>query len=658
MPDLTEDILLARVPWADLDELVRHQQRNREVHSPGISLFRWWARRSHGLIGALLDAATVDGDEPYVSDPFSGGGTVAMEAARRGLGVYAQDLHPWATSGLASTLDGVDPAALAGAGAGWLKRLQEARADLYGTQCPAHGAAEVLHTFWVRQKPCRTCAEPIYLFPYSMVTLDSRAKDEPLAWFGCRACGHLTRSRRELDRRACGGCGRRLEPCEEPLLADGRASCPHHRCAEFNDVFASAPNWVPCLVQRLCRDADGRPHAHFARPSPSEASQAVVQGATPPMQLLAEIPSGVETRRLRRAHHRRWADLYPPRQLETMLLANKALTEMKLQSDVRARLRLVLCGAGEMAGFASRWDRYYPKAFEATANHRFNLTGFACESNLLSERGRGTLPRRLEHSVRAARWAEPFRTRASRSRSNKGILGRDPHDAAEARVVRGSSTRQLLPAGAVDLVLTDPPYFDDVQYAELAALFLAWAQATGLTARNVHVDLRSEAVANTARSTGVAEYRRLLTRILRETRRTMRPDGRMVLTFHNTDGHAWWALGSALAGAGFGVTALAVAHAENETDHAKRNRRTFTRDLILECRVAPVAGPPVVATPTVAGEAAELLAAGKVVAELCVGDDKRLKRNYDAFAERLAEHLGDEHAVLIRLPKKRTHKAA
>ena len=30
---------------------------------------------------------------------------------------------------------------------------------------------------------------------------------------------------------------------------------------------------------------------------------------------------------------------------------------------------------------------------------------------------------------------------------------------------------------SIDLVLTDPPYFDDVQYAELASLFLAWAQA-------------------------------------------------------------------------------------------------------------------------------------------------------------------------------------
>src|SRR3954452_11476436 len=108
MPDLTDDTLLARVPWADLDGLVRHQQRNREVHAPGISLFRWWARRPHGLIGALLDAATADGDMPFVSDPFSGGGTVAMEAARRGLSVYAQDLHPWATIGLSSTLDGVD----------------------------------------------------------------------------------------------------------------------------------------------------------------------------------------------------------------------------------------------------------------------------------------------------------------------------------------------------------------------------------------------------------------------------------------------------------------------------------------------------------------------------------------------------------------------
>src|SRR4051794_21933276 len=105
-----ERSLLAELDWPNVEQLVRAQQRNREVHTPPISTFRWWARRSHALIGALLDQAKdAAGGRLTVADPFSGGGTVAVEAARRELSVYAQDLHPWAVAGLRAALTPVDP---------------------------------------------------------------------------------------------------------------------------------------------------------------------------------------------------------------------------------------------------------------------------------------------------------------------------------------------------------------------------------------------------------------------------------------------------------------------------------------------------------------------------------------------------------------------
>lgn len=58
----------------------------------------------------------------------------------------------------------------------------------------------------------------------------------------------------------------------------------------------------------------------------------------------------------------------------------------------------------------------------------------------------------------------------------------------------------------------------------------------------------------------------------------------MILTFHNTDIRAWWALARALQDADLSVCALAVAEAENTADHGKRNSNAFTCDLVIECR--------------------------------------------------------------------------
>lgn len=639
-----ERSLLAGLDWPEVEQLVRAQQRNREVHTPPISAFRWWARRSHALIGALLDEAK-DGARAQltVSDPFSGGGTVAVEAARRDLDVYAQDLHPWAVAGLRAVLTPVDPEELERASRKVLAELALVHKELYGTTCPTHGAdADVLTAFWVRVTRCPGCAGEVFLYPYSLITRASRQSGEPRAWWGCQACGRVTERAYPRGRRACAQCGGPLARHDEPLLPGRLATCPHDGCGERFDAFAEAPRFELAVVQRRCRH-DGRTHVHFAEPTAAERDQAAGRKRQAvPAPLMARIPAGLETRVLRRTGFERWADLYAPRQLEVLAAAIPVVEKLRASAAVKARLRLALCGCAEMAGHASRWDRYYPKAFEAVANHRFAITGLSVETNLLAERGRGTLPRRLGHSLRAARWAREELPAALvvRGRSAAARRALRPEGVV---VAHGSSESQRPVRGSIDLVLTDPPYFDDVQYAELAAMFMAWAKATGLIADSVALDLRSEAVANSARGTGAERYRALLTAILSETRRTLAREGRMILTYHNSDARAWWALGSALRDAGFAVVALAVTHAENERDHAKRGRRAFTRDLVLECRpdaAARVSAPAVAWEPD-ADEAKELIAAGRAIAAMPA------EETCDVFRERFRALRGDLRELRI-----------
>jgi adenine-specific DNA methylase len=223
---------------------------------------------------------------------------------------------------------------------------------------------------------------------------------------------------------------------------------------------------------------------------------------------------------------------------------------------VRA-LSMAVVGSAEMAGHLSRWDRYYLKSYEAMAGHRFNLTTLAVEPNVWGTvtSGRGTVLRRMTQLVKAASW---LRERAG---------------PVEARVVEGSSERLLLDDASVDLVLTDPPYHDDVQYSELSLPLRAWADLS-----DGH--LAGEAVVG--RVTGDDQYGPLLARIFTEARRALRPGGHLIFSYANRSPEAWVALFASLQRAGFRALGCEIVHSENETDQAKRGIRACTLDLILD----------------------------------------------------------------------------
>jgi len=600
--------IIGRIDWTVINRLTRRQVRNREVHCPPISLFRWWARRPQALARAILDASGL-GKNDVVSDPFSGGGTVTLEAAVRGHRVYAQDLNPWPVWGLQVALDRVEPKPLQEAIDSFWVEFRKAVDTCYSAPCSLHGKGETLNTFWVRECACPHCKQKVYLYPYSLLTVASRREKEKAGFYGCSACGKVTKGGL-INRVSCHHCKRHLSNPRHPLLAKRRVSCPHcNTTISDQKTWRMKPVWKPVLVQRSCDSKSGKV-THFEIPSRAEVIAASMQLDVPRL-LRRSIPNGRETRVLHRSGFRCWADLYPPRQLRVLLTAARLARELDVDDRVRQRIQLAIAGAAEMAGYLCRWDRFHPKAFEALANHRYAVLGLAIESNLAADQGRGTLRRRLAASVKAAGWTQRYLWKG------KGV--EDPRLADRDvihTIVAGSSAKQRLSSGSVSLVITDPPYYDAVQYGELSALFLAWAKVVTGKQRAWQPNLRNEAVPNGVRRTGTAHYQKQISSILLETSRTMRSNARLVLTFHSTDFRGWAALAAALHKARLCVVALAVAHSENEVDHPKHNRNGFFKDLVIECRKGkkPLK-PPDVFTVARADDERELLSAGLTVAE-------------------------------------------
>lgn len=567
--------VLRHLDVADVNTRARAEARSRQNVLPPLTTYRWWARRTEAVTGALIDAANID--QPgrlVVADPFTGGGVIALAALMRGHRVYAQDINPWAAQNLTTMLslpaaDRLEPAA---------DRLRAAVAHLletaYSTSFEDGGPAIVAHTLRVAVVACPKCRDAVRLFPSGIVSLIERVDlGGRVGWLACPS-GHLQFGPADRCTR-CRTCKRTIDPGAR--YTTGRKF--HCQCGYSGRISeAGEMRWMPILVERT---ASGR--REFGPPSKHE----LVVAADTSWPLQPRLPSivkgGTETTALLRYGMKRWDQVMPRRQHAVINALVETINAAAAGDEaVASALHAAVLGSVEMAGYLSRWDARYLKAYEAVANHRYNVTTLSAEPNVWGapQSGRGTVGRRLAHLAKAGNW---YAERLGRTPSVVGPLpaGQRRSNGSrtiDVRVVVGSSTRLLTTSNSIDLVCTDPPYHDDVKYGELSEIFRAWA---GLDTSRVD----GEAVVS-ADAIDSDTYEVTLTQAFREMRRALKPDGHLVLSYANRDPAAWVALFSALQAAGFTAIGFQVVHAENDVDHAKVNRRACNLDLILDLVVA------------------------------------------------------------------------
>lgn len=578
--DEARPLILIESPLRHLDpcaisEAARIETRNREVYLPPISVYRWWARRTEAVNGAVIDAVAAEraSDEPMlVVDPFAGGGVIPLAAMMRRHRVYAQDLNPWAAFGLASMLALPDPDLIREGVAALSQRVTTIVQAAYGTTSSTGQPATVSHTFRVATAECSECGQRNRLFPHSMVTLLNR-KERGLqdAWLACPR-GHVIRGRADQARK-CPDCSIRVEP-NTSYTARRIATCAHcQSTTRLQDLAAGGSwRWDVALVERTFAST-----RELDLPTAAEISTAADPHRLPTRDL-GPIPDGHETRVLHRHGFASWNDLYPDRQrwmLEQLLTLTADATD---DAAVAHLLRLAVVGSAEMGGLLSRWDRWYLKSFESMAGHRFNFTTLPVEPNAwgTSVSGRGTTLRRLNQLIRAAEWSKKNLVATTISARPVKVGDRSPAK-TDVTVIEGSSETINLPSRSVDLVLTDPPYHDDVQYSELSLPLRAWADLARET-------LTGDAAVNPTTDAEEADnaYASLLERIFQEIRRVLRADGHLIFSFANRQPTVWVDLFTALQAAGLQAAGCVIVHSENERDQAKRDVRACTSDMILD----------------------------------------------------------------------------
>ncbi len=151
--------------------------------------------------------------------------------------------------------------------------------------------------------------------------------------------------------------------------------------------------------------------------------------------------------------------------------------------------------------------------------------------------------------------------------------------------------------GSVDVVVMDPPYYDNVMYAELSDFFYVWLKRTAghvfpeLFRRKL-TDKENEAVANPARFAGQPgaralagrDYQQRMAAIFAECRRVLKAAGVMTLMFTHKATGAWDALTTGLIEAGFVITASWPVNTEAEGSLHIKDKAAANSTIFLVCR--------------------------------------------------------------------------
>ncbi|MGF1522281.1 MAG: DNA methyltransferase [Leptolyngbyaceae cyanobacterium] len=608
-------------PVIEVSQLAQRESWRKEINRPIYHIHKWWAKRLGSVFRAIA-IASLTSDESFdwekfytqqsfqdkvVLDPFMGSGTTLGEALKLGCKVIGCDINPVSTFIVRQALTKVTEKELREAFHHVEEETAQKIQQYYQTRDPETGELiPVLYYFWVKIVETPE-GESIPLFSNYVFSKNAYPKKKPKSQIICPQCWGIVVDRFDSIETCCPNCSLKFNPQEGTTKRQYVKSSSGRRY-KIKDLIATkntAPNHR--MYAMLALRSNGEKVYLPVRDEDLQLFCKAKKQLTSEKLLFPQVAvrSGYNTDQARGYNYFQWQDFFNERQLLCLGLLLRSILRIK-NRKVREQL---LCLFSSTLEFNNLFCTFKGEGTGAV-RHMFSHHILKPEKTPLencvwgTSKSSGTFSTLFESRlIPAKRYLNnPYEIFLNRNlfgevEGGGKVTCSKPIDVSivesweefsscekAALVMNGSSDNLNIPNESVDLVLTDPPYFDFIHYSELSDFFFAWLAPT---LRNDYSFFTGE------NSSGLGEvqhnepryFAKQLEKVFSECCRVLKHGGLLVFSFHHSRPEGWAAIFQAVQSSGLRIVASHPVYGELSISSPKSSTKDpITLDAILVCK--------------------------------------------------------------------------
>ena len=607
-------------PIEYLSEVAEIESWRKELYRPIYYMHKWWARRLGSVFRAVILGACFDDNsnimdllyEPVdlnglvVFDPFMGSGTTVGEAHKLGCTVIGKDINPVAFRLSKIALSKISRKKLLHQFNLLREQTAEELLELYRSADDNGRVCDVLYYFWVKVLPCPTCKNSVDLFSTYIFARHAYPKKHPQVHIVCPACSHIFPGAYDENCIECPDCNLSFNP---HLGNASRAKVLCRHCGESFTIAKVAgtqghPPDHRLYAKLILSNGERKEYLKI-----TEYDLELYKNAQTRLNVLnpqlpyIKIEPGYNTQQILNYGYQYWAEMFNARQLLALSILAMGIKDLPACHE-RDVLMLLFSGVLEFNNmFASYKGEGTGAVRPLFSHHILKPERMPIEANLwgTSKSSGSFLNLFYSRILRAIEYKEmPYEVSVTKTtKRNEGkkvfginpplgadIVNKYPEDGLRQKSIYlscGDSATTDIPDKSVDVIVTDPPFFDNVHYAELADFFYVWQQ--------LYFDEPSFLTSQTTRhpdevqDTDVKAFAQKLSNVFTECYRVLRDDGLMIFSYHHSHQDGWISVANAVFSSKFSFSQAQPVKAEMSVATPKSQASNpIDLDVFLICK--------------------------------------------------------------------------